>query len=63
MLVFGKFTSNSKSFTFKSSVRGNHLFGTFAKFSEETNTAYPIIRTRTCAYEGVRNVSFVSISE
>ena len=28
------------------------------KFSEKTNISTPLIRTRTCAYRGVRNVSF-----
>ena len=27
-----------------------------AKFSEKTNVSYPLIHTRTCAYQGVRNV-------
>ena len=31
-----------------------------AKFSEKTNISFPLIRTRTCtcAYQGVRNISF-----
>ena len=29
-----------------------------AKFSEKTNISYPLIRTHTCAYQGVRNVRF-----
>ena len=33
-------------------------FSRHAKFSEKTNTSYPLICTRTCAYQGVRNVSF-----
>ena len=37
---------------------GDHLFSTFAKFSDKTNISYPLIRTRTCAYQGVKNVSF-----
>ena len=36
----------------------DHSFSTYAKFSEKTNVSYPLIRTRTCAYQGVRNVSF-----
>ena len=28
------------------------------KFSEKNKTFCPLIRTRTCAYQGVRNVSF-----
>ena len=28
------------------------------KFSEKTNISYPLIRTRNCAYQGVRNVRF-----
>ena len=27
-------------------------------FSEKTNICYPLIRTRTCAYRGVRNLRF-----
>ena len=30
----------------------------FAKFSEKLTFLYPLIHTRTCAYQGVRNVSF-----
>ena len=29
-----------------------------AKFSEKTNISYPLIRTRTCAYQGGRKVPF-----
>ena len=29
-----------------------------AKFSAKTNIFYPLIRTRTCAYQGVKNVRF-----
>ena len=36
-----------------------HLVRTQAKFSEKTKIYYPLIRTRTCAYQGVRNVSFL----
>ena len=32
--------------------------GTYAKFSEKKYISYPLIRIRTCAYQGVRNVSF-----
>ena len=28
------------------------------KILRETNISYPLIRTRTCAYQGVRNVGF-----
>ena len=34
------------------------LFSTYTKFSKKTNISYPLIRTRTCAYQEVRNVSF-----
>ena len=37
---------------------GDHSFSTFAKFSEKLNISYPLIPARTCAYQGVRNVSF-----
>ena len=36
----------------------DHLFSMFAKFSEKLTFLYPLIHTRTCAYQGVRNVSF-----
>ena len=36
----------------------NHLFNTFAKFSEKSNSSYPLIHTRTSAYRGGRNVRF-----
>ena len=31
---------------------------TVHKIFRKTNISYPLIRTRTCAYQGVRNVSF-----
>ena len=34
-----------------------HRFSMYAKLSEKL-ISYPLIRTRTCAYQGVRNVSF-----
>ena len=38
----------------------DHLFSTYAKFSEKlTFLPPPLIPTRTCAYQGVRNVSFL----
>ena len=40
---------------FKSS---DHSFSAYAKFSEKTNISHPLIRTRTCTYQGLRNVSF-----
>ena len=40
----------------KITVRG-HPFSTYAKFSGKLTFLNPI-RTRTCAYQGVRNVSF-----
>ena len=33
----------------------NHVF---SKFFWKANISYPLIRTRTCTYQGVRNVSF-----
>ena len=36
----------------------DHRFSTYAKFSEKTNISYPLIRTRKCSYQGVRNVYF-----
>ena len=31
------------------------------KIFRKTNISYPLVRTRTCAYQGVRNVSFENI--
>ena len=28
------------------------------KFSEKANISYPLIRARTCEYQGVRNICF-----
>ena len=38
--------------------RRGHPLSTYAKFSEKTDISNTLIRTRTCAYQGVRNVSF-----
>ena len=38
-----------------------HPLRTYAKFSEKLTFLTPQIRTRTCAYEGVGNVSFWKI--
>ena len=35
-----------------------HPLSTYAKFSEELSFLTPLICTRTCAYQGVRNFSF-----
>ena len=35
-----------------------HPFSAYAKFSEKLTFLTSLIRTRTCAYQGVRNVSF-----
>ena len=35
----------------------DHSFSTYSEFSGEL-TFFPLISTRTCAYQGVRNVSF-----
>ena len=32
------------------------------KFSEKTNISYPLICTRTCAYQGVRNDRFFDVT-
>ena len=37
---------------------GDHLFIAFVKFSEKLTFPTPLRRTRTCAYQGVRYVSF-----
>ena len=39
----------------------DHSFSKYANFSEKTNISYPLIRTRTCACQEVRNVSFSKI--
>ena len=36
----------------------DHPFSTYAKFSEKLLFLTPLILTRMCAYQGVRNVSF-----
>ena len=36
----------------------HNLFSASAKFSEKTNISNPLIRTRTCTYQGIKNVSF-----
>ena len=36
----------------------DYSFSTYSKFSEKTNFSYLLIRTRICAYQGVRNVRF-----
>ena len=36
----------------------DHSFSEYGKFFRKTNISYPLIRTRTCAYQGVRNASF-----
>ena len=38
-------------------IHGDHSFSTFVKFSGKL-TFLPLIRTRTYAYEGVRNINF-----
>ena len=43
---------------YKFSNRWDHSFSTYAKFSEEHNISYPLIRIHACAYQGERNVSF-----
>ena len=37
---------------------GDHSFSKYAKFSGKINISHPLIRTRACAYQGVKNVSF-----
>ena len=36
----------------------DHSLSTFAKFSEELSISFPLIRTRMCACQGIRNVRF-----
>ena len=38
----------------------HYSFSMYAKFSQKTNICNTLICTRTCAYEGVTNVSFSS---
>ena len=35
----------------------DHSFSTYAKFSKKTIISHPLIRTRTCTYQTLRNVS------
>ena len=37
---------------------GGHPLSTYAKFSEKLTFLTPLIRPRTCAIQGVRNVNF-----
>ena len=37
---------------------GENSFSTYSKIFRKTNISYPLTHTRTCAYQGVRNVSF-----
>ena len=57
----GKKNKLADSKLFFSSLRRpavDHSFSTYTIFSEKTNIYYPLTRTRTCVYQGVRNVSF-----
>ena len=40
------------------SLRSDHSFSAYAKTFRKTKIPYPLIRTRLCGYQGVRNVSF-----
>ena len=40
-------------------LRGHPLVRTVRKSFRKTNISNPLIRTRACAYQGVRNVSFL----
>ena len=46
-----------KKILFSFGFRG-HPFSTYTKFSEKLIFLTPLIRTRTCTYQGVRNVTF-----
>ena len=57
LLVFSRFTASKSSTKLKWSIKVmDHSFSTFAIFS-----AFLIPCTRTCAYQGVWNVSFLQI--
>ena len=38
---------------------GDDPFSTYANISQRANIFYPLIRTRTCAYQGVGNKSLL----
>ena len=38
-----------------------HSFSTYGNFFRKTNISYPLIRTRTCAYQGVKMLVFRKI--
>ena len=54
VLDFWKYDSDQT----KMSCQRGHPWSTDAKFPEKLNIFNPLIRTRTRAYQGVRNVTF-----
>ena len=54
--IFMEYT-NLKADFISAHARG-HLLSTYAKFFRKTNISNPLIRTRTCACQEVRKVSF-----
>ena len=44
---------------FKINNHRDHSLITYAKFSEKHKISYPLIRTHSCAYQRVRNDSFL----
>ena len=47
--------SGSKCSKFNLNILGDHAFSTYAKFSIKLAFLTPLIYTRTCAYQGVKN--------
>ena len=58
LLLKGKYITDTIVGFFEKFLEGDHSFSTYAKFSEKTTISYLLIRTHTCAYQGVRNGSF-----
>ena len=52
---FGHKKTESK----KQQFSGDHFFSTFTKFPEKLTFLTPLIGKGTCAYQGLRNVSFL----
>ena len=52
------FMIHMNSNLFQAQQQRGDSFSTYEKFFRKTNISYPLTRTRTCAYQGVRNVSF-----
>ena len=57
VLTFYQFESREVMMSISAQARGLYLKYVH-KIFHKTNISYPLIRARTCAYQGVRNVKF-----